>query len=369
MKVYVYPADVAGCGYYRLIWPSLALKRQGHDIQLVHPQQNQKVTGGKNAAGVLVQVTAPADADVMVFQRVSSETIVDAIKILRSNGVAVVVDIDDDLHAIHQRNPAFHVLNPSTKGKVAEYSWEYAKRACEEASFVTVSTPALLRRYAVHGRGAVIYNCVPEVYHKIDQPKDVPYTIGWPGSLHSHPDDPYVCGPAMGRVQRAGHRFKIIGAAHGTKSAFQLDAEPVAPGPVPIGRYPHEVSKLTVGICPLSDTRFNEGKSWLKMLELAALGVPVIASPRAEYRRLHARGIGLLASNPKTWYRHAIELMTSEARRTELSEAGRELTRELTIEGNAWRWWEAWSRALEVDRGPLGIRLSGSAVGSVPESA
>lgn len=367
MKVYVYPADTAGCGYYRLIWPGLKLQRDGHDVKLVHPDQNQKVTGGKNAAGELVQVTAPSDADVMVFQRVSSATIVDAIKILRKAGVAVVVDIDDDLHAIHGQHPAFHILNPNTGGRVAEYNWEHAKRACEAASFVTVSTPALLPRYAPHGRGAVIYNCVPEVYHRISQPKDVPHTIGWPASLHSHPDDPFVCGPAMGRVQRAGHRFKIIGTPRGTKEAFQLDSDPVAPGPIPIGRYPHEVSKLSVGIAPLADTRFNSGKSWLKPLELASLGVPVIASPRVEYRRLHALGVGLLADSPRVWYRHAVELMTNEARRVELAEAAKAAVRHLTIEANAWRWWEAWTRALEVERGPRKTWDVESAVGSVPD--
>ena len=358
MKVYVYPADTAGCGYYRLIWPSMTLQRQGHndDLVLVHPDNNQKFSGGKTEDGRLVTVSAPKDADVIVFQRVSSATIVDAIKILRSHGVAVVVDIDDDLHAIHNRHPAFHVLNPNTGGRVAEYNWEHAKRACEEASFVTVSTPALLKRYAVHGRGAVIYNCVPEVYFKIDQPKDLPYTIGWPGSLHSHPDDPYVCGPAMGRLQRAGHRFKIIGTARGTREAFMLNAEPVAPGPVPLGAYPHALSRLSVGICPLSDTRFNEGKSWLKMLELSAVGVPVIASPRAEYRRMHDMGVGLLADTPRNWYRHALELMTNEARRTELGEAGRDAVRHLTIEANAWRWWEAWSEALAFERSQTAVR-------------
>ena len=364
MKVYVYPADLAGCGYYRLIWPSATLQRQGHrdDIRLVHPDNNQKLSGGKNEDGQLVQVFAPDDADVIVFQRVSSATIVDAIKIMRTHGIAVVVDIDDDMHAIHNRHPAFHMFNPNTGGRVAEYNWEYAKQACEAASWVTVSTPALLRRYAPHGRGTVLYNCVPEVYHKIEQPKDLPYTIGWPGSLHSHPGDPDVCGPAMGRLQRAGHRFKIIGTPRGTKEAFMLDTEPVSPGPAPLGAYPHALARLSVGICPLADTRFNEGKSWLKMLELASVGVPVIASPRAEYRRLHARGVGLLADNPKTWYRHGLSLMESEARRVELAEAGRAAVRDLTIEANAWRWWEAWSEALAFER-------SQAAVGSVPDVA
>src|SRR5690606_28606720 len=39
MKIYVYPADEYGCGYYRLIWPAQALQAQGHDIQIVMPKQ------------------------------------------------------------------------------------------------------------------------------------------------------------------------------------------------------------------------------------------------------------------------------------------------------------------------------------------
>jgi glycosyltransferase involved in cell wall biosynthesis len=370
VRVYLFPSDLAGCGYYRLIWPGLELKRRGHDVRLVHPNHQQKITGGKDAQGRLVQVSLPNDADVMVFQRVSSATIVDAIKIMRQHGIAVVVDVDDDMHAIHAANPAFGVLNPNAKGpdgKLAEYNWEYAKRACEAASFVTVSTPALLPRYAPHGRGVVLYNCVPEVYLKIAHTEEAPHAIGWGGSLHSHPDDPMVCGPAMGRLQRAGYHFKIVGPPRGTREAFQLDDEPVATGPVPIGAYAHELAKLAVGIAPLSDTRFNGAKSWLKMLEYAAVGVPCIGSPRNEYRRLHARGVGLLADSPRDWHRLGRALMDDEERRTELSAIGREVCAELTIEGNAWRWAEAWSHALEIERGPLGIKRPSQAVATVPD--
>lgn len=369
MRVYVYPADLGGCGYYRLIWPALHLKKLGHDVRLVHPDHHQKMTGGKDVTGRLVQISVPSDADVMVFQRVSSETMPDAIRIMRQHDVAVVIDIDDDMHAINSTNPAFHVLNPSTKGKVAEYNWENAKRACEEATYVTVSTQALLPRYAPHGRGQILHNCVPEVMLKINHEETPPASIGWGGSLHSHPDDPMVCGPAMGRLQRAGYRFKIVGPGHGIRKAFQLDDEPVVTGPVPIGNYSHEISKLAVGIAPLSDTRFNGAKSWLKMLEYAAVGVPCIGSPRNEYRRIHARGVGLLAASPKDWYRLGKMLMDDPDRRSEMSREGRAAVAGLTIEGNAWRWWEAWSRALEIQRGPLGLKRSTTAVGTVSDQA
>lgn len=368
MKVYVYPADVGGCGYYRLIWPSLALKRAGHEVKIVHPSHHQKMTGGKDATGRLVQISAPSDADVIVFQRLTSEAIVEGIEIMRQNGIAVVIDIDDDMDAIDSRNPAFAVLHPKTMGKFSEYNWENAKRACAAATLVTVSTQALLPRYATHGRGVVLHNCVPEALLKIDHAgRAEPRTIGWGGSLHSHPDDPHVCGPAMGRLQRLGHRFKVVGPPHGIGKAFQLDEAAVCTGPVPIGNYPHEVTKLSVGVAPLADTRFNGAKSWLKMLEYAALGVPCIGSPRNEYRRLHARGVGLLARDPRDWYRLGRMLLEDDARREELSQAGRAAVAGLTIEGNAWRWWEAWVRALEIERGPLGVRGRNRAVATVPD--
>ena len=361
MNVVVYPADLGGCGYYRLIWPTKQLQTDGHaGIKLVHPKHAKAISGETDDSGKLVKVSMPKDADVIVFQRVSSSYIVDAIKLLRQHHVAVVVDMDDDMNAIDQRNPAWTALHPKSTGANAEYNWENARRACEAATFVTVSTDALLKRYAPHGRGMVLRNMIPELFTHMEHiDSDV---IGWAGALFSHPDDPQVVGPAMGRLQREGYPFKIVGAPHGTKAAFQLDRDAETTGPLPVEQWPVEVGKLGIGIAPLNDTRFNEAKSWLKMLEYAALGVPCIGSPRAEYRRLHQLGVGLLATNPKQWYAHAKRLADSPHMREELALAGREAVRALTIEGNAWRWYEAWTKAYEIERGPLGIK---PAVGTV----
>lgn len=371
MRVVVYPADLGGCGYYRLIWPGKVLQGGGHDVKLVHPKQAQKLTGGTDENGRLVQISAPKDVDVIVFQRVSSKIIVDAIKIFRDHGIAVVIDIDDDMSAIHPSNPAWTALHPKSTTGTAEYDWESARRACEAATFVTVSTDALLRRYAPHGRGVVIRNCVPEVFTRIQHTTEA-RTIGWGGSMHSHPDDPQVVGTAMAKLAREGYNFKIVGPPRGTKLAFTLDDEPASTGVLSIDRYPHALGKLEVGIAPLNDTRFNAAKSWLKMLEYAALGVPCIGSPRDEYRRIHALGVGLLASNPREWYRHGKSLLDSESLRAEVAASGRAAVAQLTIEGNAWRWLEAWTKALEIQRktgagiSPLGIRKSATTVQGTP---
>jgi hypothetical protein len=131
---------------------------------------------------------------------------------------------------------------------------------------------------------------------------------------------------------------------------LMLDQPQRALGAVPIRAWPYALASLGIGIAPLADTRFNAAKSWLKPLEMSALGVPWVASPRPEYAALHAAGAGLLADRPKDWYRQLKALAASTARRVELSEAGRELARLHTIEANAWRWWEVWAGALHQQR-------------------
>lgn len=354
MRVYIYPADTQGCGYYRLIWPGKQLQAMGCDVRLVHPKAAHKIQGGMDKDGKLVQVSIPKDADVIVFQRVTSKVLAEGVKIIRANGVAVVIDIDDDMSAIHQHNPAWSALHP--KNARQEYDWRAANIACENASLVTTSTVALQKRYAPHGRGMVLHNAIPELF--LTLPHEDSDLIGWAGALFSHPDDPMVLGSSMGRLQREGFPFKIVGPIHKTKEAFQLDHDPMATGPLPVERWAPEVTKLGVGIAPLTDTRFNQAKSWLKPLEYASLGVPCVSSPRAEYRRLHALGVGLLADNPREWYRHVSALARSESMRTELAQRGKEAVRALTIEANAWRWWEAWTRAYQIERGPLGLKRS-----------
>ena len=346
MRVYVYPGDLSGCGYYRLTWPARELQRLGKDVRIVHPN-SMKISGGMDDDGNLVQITAPSDADVMVFQRVTSSKMIGGINILRQNGIAVVCDVDDDMSAIHPSNPAFAALVPG--GSQPEYNFLNALRVTEAATYVTTSSPALQSRYAKHGRGEVLYNCIPEVFLKIPH-NPSSGVIGWGGGIHSHPDDPQVVGPAMARLVNYGYRFKVVGPPRGVRKAFMLNDEPLSTGPVEIQNWAHGLSTLEVGIAPLADTRFNEAKSWLKMLEYAGVGVPCIGSPRAEYRRLHALGVGLLAKDPKQWYQHGRNLLQSQTLREEVAGRGREAAAKLTIEGNAWRWWDAWTKAYEIQQ-------------------
>lgn len=362
MKVYVYPADIHGCGYLRLIWPARALAAQGHDVVVVLPVEKGQRTplgmvsngnglqGRIDANGNTVAVSAPADADVMVMQRITHKALAQGIPLWRNRGIAVVIDMDDDLSTIHPANPAWRALHPQL-GKQG-FDWNVAKDACDAATLVTVSTPALASRYARHGRSQVLYNCVPQSF--LGTPHADSAVIGWGGAVGSHPDDLQQVGASIARLTDNGGSFRVVGPPGGVESALGVRQNWSASGPVDIHQWPRQLSQdIGVGIAPLADTIFNAAKSWLKPLEYAALGIPVVMSPRVEYQRLHRLGVGMLAAKPRDWERGLKALAASPQLRGELSGRGREVAQAWTIEENAWRWAEAWSRALEIQRGAL----------------
>lgn len=350
MRVYVFPADLYGCGYYRLIWAGNALAASGHDVRVIDPKsRGSHLRATTDLTGKIIDVSYPPDVDVIVLQRITHSKLVEAIKVMRDRGVAVVIDMDDDLAAIDPRNPAFQAMHPQ-HGYSKDHNWLNTQAACEAATLVTVSTPALLSRYAPHGRGEVLYNCVPESYLKIEREDSA--VVGWGGSVHSHPGDLQETGPAIASLVREGTHFRIVGPASGARAALGLATDPEATGiRNMLTEWPQALAELGIGIAPLADTRFNSAKSWLKPLEYAALGVVPVMSPRPEYRRIHEwGGVGLLAAKPKHWMSKIRELVRDPSRRVELAAASREFAAEWTIERNAHRWWSAWEQAFTLQR-------------------
>lgn len=346
MKVYVYPADQWACGHYRLVWPAEAVSGD-LDVTIVDPGDPRYALGGKvDPDGRVHEVFGPEDADVIVLQRPTHRQLSQAVGHLREKGVAVVVDMDDDLARIHPKNPAFMHLHP--KGSPA-HSWHCARDACRDATLVTVSTPALAQRYGSHGRVAVLNNYVPKRLLEVEHVDSE--VVTWCGSLHSHPDDVPVLGASIAGLVRRGATYRTVGSGVGMERALGLPEGSDTPtGTVPFEEWPEAVARSGVTVAPLADTKFNEAKSWLKPLEAMACGVPVVMSPREEYRRLQdATGVGLLAKKPRQWEACLRSLLEDPVRRADQSAAGREAVRTaFTLEAQAWRWAEAWTRAYEL---------------------
>lgn len=351
MKVYVLPADAYGCGHYRVIWPAHVLQQQGFDITIIAPGPEsgfQAMTEeDEQGRQHLKALQVPDDADAIVLQRPAHPLQPQMINILRSNGIAVIIDMDDDMSTIHPENGAFHMYRHHSNTPL---SWRYADISCKIASMVTVSTPQLLKTYAKHGRGRVIDNYIPESYLSV--PHVSTESFGWAGTTKSHPNDPQVTAPMVQKLTSEGYRFRVVGGDKKVASAFRMTDPPEMTGMVGLRDWiPTIASTLDVGWAPLAATAFNSSKSRLKPLEYMAAGVAWVGSPREAYRKLHREsGCGLLADNPKQWYNHTKELLANETLRKEQVEAGYDYLKSQTYEQNAWRYWEAWTEAVTAER-------------------
>lgn len=349
MKVNVYPADLGGCGHYRIIWPAEALAAQGADVTVIRsdePDERQvQAAWWTDDAGVstLVGVRAP-EADVVVLQRPLTDTLAQSIPMLQAQGIRVVVEVDDDFETISRRNISWSAVHPASSPR---RNWQHLREACRTADWVVVSTSALAARYGKHGRVSVVPNCVPSWYLGVEVEPHDGVVVGWTGTVQTHPDDLQVTRGAVGRaVRSAGASFAVVGTGKGVRERLGLVEQPLAAGWVPIERYPEAVAQFDVGIVPLELTAFNEAKSWLKGLEMAALGVPFVASPTGPYVDLARQGAGVVAAKPKEWESMVRRLVMLPELCAEHGVAGREVARRWTVEGNCERWLDAWSQAV-----------------------
>lgn len=370
MKITVYPADSGGCGFFRLIWAAEELKRQGHDIDLKPPDKRDirlqtsgiKRLNQRRDRDARTEDVLDLETDVIVLQRITHQFMAEAIPIMRRKGIAVVLDVDDDLTSIHPSNPAYNGYHPRnewridrTTGEYSRNSWHHLVTAARESTVVTVSTPALLDVYGRAGNGRVIYNHLPSHYYDVDHADSE--LIGWPAALVSHPDDPSAMGGALARLLGQPREFQVVGDATGCGYAFGLVSDPSGYDEViDLMAWPEAVARLGIGVAPLADTKFNRCKSWLKPLELSALRVPWVASPRAEYTRWYKEGlkegyvIGALADTPRRWFNELKRLKNSPALRQERAEGARLIAEKYRLEANAWRWLDAWHGAYDLER-------------------
>lgn len=352
MKIYILPADAHGCGHYRLIWPADALKQEGFDVNIIPPSNRTgflaKIRENAHGGETLTSVQVPDDCDVLVLQRPAHPLQPQMINLMRSNGIAVIVDMDDDMSTIHPDNIAYHIYRPSSG---SPFSWKWADESCRITTMVTTSTQRLQRTYAPHGRGMVLDNYVPEAY--LSWPRAQTGMFGWAGTSRSHPNDPQVSAIGVKKLIDAGYHFKIVGGDEGCRNTFRLPFRPDMTGIVSMAEFAATIGQtLDVGIVPLANTSFNAAKSRLKGIEMMAVGVPWVASPREEYRRLKKEsGVGLTADTPKEWYLAVKKLMDDDVLRAEQVKAGDEYMATQTYQANAWRWMEAWQRAYDMEKG------------------
>lgn len=345
MKVLALAADEGGCGFYRMRAPAEEAKLLGVDITVA---DGIDAKAYKDKDGMTTVAEIHTDADLIIFQRPLDNSMTAVIKQAQRQGIATIVELDDDFDSVHKDNVAHAAI---TGNKAMGNHW--ITEAAQIADHVTVSTPQLTK-YARHGRHSILRNCVPQsIFDTPLEKSDQQWPrIGWTGTVQTHPNDLQETKRAVaGVLKDNGLPFNVIGDGKMVATHLGLDkgTEVYATGWVDLSIYYHFIAKfLDIGIVPLELSPFNQAKSALKGLEYAALGIPFVASPTREYTRLEAYGIGKTAKTPGEWRKHLQRMIDRPAETERIAREARDrIEAEHTYKVCAPQWIEAWEKAID----------------------
>lgn len=365
LKVIALYADNSGCGDYRVRYPADAVNRRPDlDVSVKtadHLDGEALFTGPKCEVR---RVDVPVGVKVISFQRPMKQLLVKTIQWLKENrpDVGVVVELDDDLVNTPTSNIAYYNINPKTNPTENTHWLRQAIALCD---VLTVSTPELARRY---GGGShqtfIIRNGVPafmlDNWSSSVSRKATPReynrerVVGWAGYHATHVGDLEVTSGALTDVIDGDRtRFRNVGPREGVAGALGLPNQYVeASGFLPGDMYRVGLGELDIGIIPLADTKFNHAKSALKALEMAAAGVPMIASKLPEFELLRRQGmpIWLVKDRRREWSGALRRLLALDGNALrELALSHREFIRRCgTVDHRAEEWVGAWQMAYRM---------------------
>jgi|GEM_PF-384044 len=296
--------SISPCGYIRLLQPLDLIASQSADFMMTVI----------DLAGAL-QRTAVC----LVCQRHAVATIEEADRLInhcRQSGIRLIYDLDDDLITIPSDHPEAARLTSLSA---------VVFRLLMAADGVWLSTPELKKRYlALRPDAIVLPNSLDDRLWKgaDSKPKRSGDTVRclYMGTA-THDEELAFLRPIAECLQkRYGKQlsFEIVGVSHDKfQSAVFQRVTPTA-GSV-TQAYPGFVEwfgrqSWDIGVAPLLDTPFNRCKSAIKLMDYAAIGLPVVASEQAEYRRAFGDddGVRFVPNTVEAWVESLSQLIDSE---------------------------------------------------------
>jgi glycosyltransferase involved in cell wall biosynthesis len=184
-------------------------------------------------------------------------------------------------------------------------------------------------------------------------------TIGWAGGRR-HDRDVEMMAEAWGRIARRYPAVRFVVQGHVPPVILEnVDRDRLAILPwMRLEDYPYGLRQVDIGCAALADTPFNRAKSQIKVMEAAAAGSAVVASPF--YAGLVDHGYsGFIADSVGEWEDGLSQLVESNATRQMMARRLlRTVEKRHSLAGNLWRWPAAWSAIQESARVRGGLILA-----------
>ena len=234
-------------------------------------------------------------------------------ELLLKRGIPCVVDYDDAVfHRYDQhRNPFIRAL----LGKKID-------AIMRQATTVVVGNDYLAERATVAGAGRIerLPSVVDISRYTTKGKKNEQFRIGWIGSP--------ITAPYLGLIKEALEQVaKLTGARVVLVGSGDQDPLPgVAKDVLPWSEESEvaQIQSFDVGIMPLPDGPFEQGKCGYKLIQYMACGLPVVASPVGVNTRIVEQGTtGFQASTDTEWVEALVKLAQDAGMRAALGKAGR----------------------------------------------
>jgi glycosyltransferase involved in cell wall biosynthesis len=254
---------------------------------------------------------------------------------LKRDGKALVFEIDDDLWNVHPSNKAPYKFfgRPDVRERLTHN--------VKISDLVTVTNEHLADEIRkINPNVVVLPNVIAGHLLEHERERTGKLTIGWAGSS-THEGDLKV---AASHVRRFLSKNPFVDMHFiGTDYSKMIGREArFTPWTDEVTSYQRSID-FDIGLAPLERTHFNASKSYVKALEYAALGIPIVASDYGPYHEFVEHGVtGFLVKTDFDWMKYLRILVEDEDLRLAMGKAARAKAAEFTMEKNAYLWRDAY---------------------------
>lgn len=335
-----------GVTYYRLVAPQKAINAQGHDWQYFG---NDLYKDGRDNFNKFFK-----NFDIVITKHIDKPS--GAKNVLmgcHKNGIPLVYDLDDDLFAIREDQPAYE--NGYRQGHLKRV---YLATNMSFADAFFVSTEPLKESYQKMYKDMfnvdmpifVLPNYNDVELFNFASPKNVSrVVIGYHGSV-THDSDLKMLLPVVDKLMYKHKNFymQIMGSVRKEsldelfKGIYNVNRFEITPGTPAFDHFPERLmsNAWDIGVAPLIDDQFNRGKSHIKYLEYSMKRIPTVASDVFPYRENAKHAI--LCKTPQDWYNRLDTLILNKKKRDRIGEESYEhVVKECQYKDHAHKWIDA----------------------------
>jgi glycosyltransferase involved in cell wall biosynthesis len=229
-------------------------------------------------------------------------------------GRRYVMDFDDAI---------FHNYDLHRSGWVRLLLGRRIDRLMAEASLVIAGNRYLADRAVASGAGRV--EILPTVVDLTRYAPKAAYSIHtgprivWIGSPSSLQYLKALAEPLAALAKQRTYTLRVIGGA-----AFTIPGVDVESLAWSVEMEAFAIADCDVGIMPLHDSPWEQGKCAYKLIQYMACGLPTVAAPIGANRDVLVHGeTGLFANSPQEWINCLATLLDNESMRQRMGRAGR----------------------------------------------